>query len=231
MIEEMGDVVLIVIDPITAYLGVGKVDNRQGSDVRGVLTPFKELLEELRVGAVGITHFNKKDDVKSALLRILDSVSYVAAARHVYAVLKDPEDKDSRLFLKAKNNLGDDADTKGLRYGFSTKEVGYDDRLKTEIIAPFVVWHSEHVDLTADEALAAAGDHYEAGETAKDFLLKRLASGPVLATEILEEAKANDIAVRTLKRAKKKLGIDSVRQDPGDNKSPWVWALPSPGGI
>src|SRR5262249_37805075 len=163
MIGEMGDVALIVIDPITAYLGVGKVDSRQGTDVRGVLTPFKEMLEELHVAAVGITHFNKKDDVKSALLRILDSVSYVAAARHVYAVLKDPEDKDSRLFLKAKNNLGDDPDSRGLRYGFSTKVVGYDNKLKKEIVAPFVVWHPEHVDLTADEALAGARDPHEAG--------------------------------------------------------------------
>ena len=228
MIEEMGDVVLVVIDPITAYLGVGKVDSRAGTDVRGVLTPLKELLEELHVGALGISHFNKKDDVKSALLRVLDSVSYVAAARHVYAVVKDPEDKDSRLFLKAKNNIGNDPDTKGLRYSFSVKTAGRDNELKTDIVAPFVVWHPEHADITADEALAAAGDHYEAGQTAKDFLLKRLAAGPVLATDIFEDAKANDIAVRTLKRAKKKMQIESVRQTPGDNKSPWLWSLSQP---
>ena len=38
-----------------------------------------------------------------------------AAARHVYAVLDDPEGKNSKLFVKAKNNLA--RDTKALRYG------------------------------------------------------------------------------------------------------------------
>jgi len=40
--------------------------------------------------------------------------SRTAAARHVYAVLDDFEDKNSKLFVNAKNNLG--RDTKGLRY-------------------------------------------------------------------------------------------------------------------
>ena len=42
-------------------------------------------------------------------------MSRTAAARHVYAVLDDPEDKNSKLFVKAKNNLA--RDTKALRYG------------------------------------------------------------------------------------------------------------------
>jgi hypothetical protein len=62
-----------------------------------------------------LAHFNKRDDVKSALLRVSDSIAYVAAARHVYAVLDDPENKDSNLFVKAKNNLA--PDKKALRYG------------------------------------------------------------------------------------------------------------------
>src|SRR5215831_4460152 len=41
--------------------------------------------------------------------------SRTAAARHVYAMLDDPEDKNSKLFVKAKNNLA--RDTKALRYG------------------------------------------------------------------------------------------------------------------
>src|SRR5262249_3962054 len=97
-IEEMGDVVLIIIDPMSAYLGVGKVDGRSATDVRGVLTPLKEMAEELHIAVIGIAHFNKKDDIKSALLRVSDSIAYVAAARHVYAVIDDPEDKNSKLF-------------------------------------------------------------------------------------------------------------------------------------
>ena len=38
-IDEIGDVVLVLIDPISAYLGVGKVDSYRTTDVRAVLGP------------------------------------------------------------------------------------------------------------------------------------------------------------------------------------------------
>jgi AAA domain-containing protein len=123
-IHRIGNVVLMIIDPVSAYLGVGKVDGRSATDVRVVLTPLKDMAEELHVAIIGIGHFNKKDDIKSALLRVSDSIAYVAAARHVYAVLDDPEDKNSKLFVKAKNNLA--RDTKALRYGMGVKTVGHD---------------------------------------------------------------------------------------------------------
>jgi putative DNA primase/helicase len=135
-IEEIGNVVLVIIDPMNAYLGVGKVDGRSAIDVRAVLSPLKDMAEELHIAVIGIAHFNKKDDIKSALLRVSDSIAWVAAARHVYAVLDDPEDKNSKLFVKAKNNLA--PDTKALRYGMGVKKVGHDARLSVDIEAPFM---------------------------------------------------------------------------------------------
>jgi putative DNA primase/helicase len=121
-INRIANVVLIIIDPVSAYLGIGKIDGRSATDVRGVVTLLKDMAEELHVAVIGIAHLNKKDDIKSALLRVSDSIAYVAAARHVYAVLDDAEDKDSKLFVKAKNNLA--RDTKALRYGMGVKTVG-----------------------------------------------------------------------------------------------------------
>ena len=40
--NEDRNVGLVVIDPITAYLGVGKIDAYRTTDVRGVLAPFQE---------------------------------------------------------------------------------------------------------------------------------------------------------------------------------------------
>src|SRR5262249_1452858 len=145
-IERIGNVVLVIIDPVSAYLGVGKVDGRSATDVRGVLTPLKDMAEELHVAVIGICHFNKKDDIKSALLRVSDSIAYVAAARHVYAVLDDPDDKDCKLFVKAKNNLA--RDTKALRYGMGVKTVGHDPKLGVDINAPYIIWHPQHIEIT-----------------------------------------------------------------------------------
>ena len=221
-IQKIGNVVLVIIDPISAYLGVGKVDSRSATDVRGVLTPLKDMTEELHVAVIGICHFNKKDDIKSALLRVSDSIAYVAAARHVYAVLDDPDDKNSKLFVKAKNNLA--RDTKALRYGVSVKTVGHDPRLNVDIEAPFIIWHPQHVEITANEAMQAA-----TGQTAKrearEFLLDRLEAGPVNSDDIIAEAKQEGIAEKTLRRAKKDLGIKSRRR--GGTDGAWFWELPA----
>jgi len=187
-----------------------------------VLTPLKAMAEELQVAVIGIAHFNKKDDIKSALLRVSDSIAYVAAARHVYAVLDDPEDKDGKLFIKAKNNLA--RDTKALRYGIGVKTVGHDARLGVDIEAPFIVWHSQHVEITANEAMQAAGNR-TAKREAREFLLERLETGPVNSADIIEEAKQEGIAVKTLRRAKKELGVKSRRQ--GGTNGTWFWELPS----
>jgi putative DNA primase/helicase len=222
-IERIGNVVLVIVDPVSAYLGVGRVDGRSATDVRGVLTPLKDMVEELHISLIGIAHFNKKDDVKSALLRVSDSIAYVAAARHVYAVLDDPEDKNSKLFVKAKNNLA--RDTKALRYGMGVKKVGHDKRLGVDIQAPFIVWHPQHVEITANEAMAAAGGH-TAKREAREFLLERLEAGPVKADDIYDEARQEGIAEKTLKRAKKDLGIKS-RKEQGRTDGPWFWELPA----
>ena len=52
---------LVEIDPITAYLGVGKIDSFRNTDVRAVLAPLVELAAELNVAVIAIMHFNKKD--------------------------------------------------------------------------------------------------------------------------------------------------------------------------
>ena len=78
-IDEIGDVVLVIIDPVSAYLGVGKVNNSSTTDVRAVLAPLTKLAEEKKISIIGIMHFNKKADVTNAMLRIADSLAYVAA--------------------------------------------------------------------------------------------------------------------------------------------------------
>jgi hypothetical protein len=218
---RVGNVNMIQIDPITAYLGVKQIDSFRTTDVRAVLGPVTDLASELMVSIVGIMHFNKKIDVTNPLLRISDSLAFGATARHVYAVVDDPENK-RKLLVKGKNNLARH-DNKALAYGFGAREVGKDKKTGKEIWAPHVVWYSQHIEVTATEAMQAAGGQSGyARRDAREFLLNRLEAGPVNADDILEEAKHNGISQKTLKRAKKDLNIRSVRGE--DN---WFWELPA----
>jgi putative DNA primase/helicase len=123
-LDVLGDVMLVVIDPIASYLGIGKFNNASTTDVRGFLGPLAQLAERKKVAIIGVMHFNKKADVTNAMLRIADSLAYVAAARSVYVTLHDTEIKGRRLFVKAKNNLA--PDKAALTYTIGLREVGYD---------------------------------------------------------------------------------------------------------
>src|SRR5262249_61476528 len=106
----------------------------------------------------------------------------------------------------------------------SKTTVGHDAQLNKAIEAPFVVWHPEHVEITANEAMAAAGGHTSKRE-AKEFLLERLEAGPVKSDELIEEAKENGITKATLRRAQKDLGI-KPRKERGKVGGGGVWGLP-----
>jgi putative DNA primase/helicase len=225
-IDEIGSVVLIIIDPLSAYIGTGKVNSHMTADVRGFLAPLVDLAAEKKVAVIGIMHFNKKSDVTNAMLRIADSLAYVAAARHVYFVADDAEVESRRLFVKAKNNLS--PDNKALSYFISAKMVGTDEKTGKEIWAPYIVWGTDHVKVTAAEAMqadaggsGAASAKREAGE----FLLDRLEAGPAKAEDVIEEAKQNGIAEKTLRRAKRDLKIVS-RKEKELSGGGWFWELP-----
>jgi len=221
-IKRVGDVKLVQIDPITAYLGnaKGKIDSFRTTDVRSVLAPVVDFAADLRVAVVGIMHFNKKTDVDNALLRISDSLAFGATARHVYAVVDDAEN-DRKLLVKAKNNLAA-AGNKALAYHFGGREVGKDPESGETIFAPHILWENEHVEVTASEAMRANANKSSpsARDEAKKFLTDILANGPMLQSEIQDAAQGNGIAKRTLERAKRELDITA------EKNGQWYWRLP-----
>jgi len=219
-----GNVKLVEIDPVSAYLGLGKVDSYRTSDVRAVLGPLKDLAEELAVGIIGIMHFNKKIDSVS------DSLAFVAAPRHVFGVIDDP-DNGRKLVVAAKNNLADaNQKKKSLAFHFDVKQVGTDPRNEKPISAPFIVWEEGYVDVTATEALSAVNENKtpSALNDAKEFLRDILVAGGGRAprADIEEAAEAEKITEGTLRRAKKALKV-RAEKDRSIKDGAWYWVLPS----
>jgi putative DNA primase/helicase len=180
-VRRIGDVALIVIDPISSYMG--KTDSHKNAGVRGVLEPIGEFADRMRVAVLSITHFSKAgaSTTTKALHRFIGSIAFVGAPRIALAVIEDAEN-DRRLLLHAKNNLA--PPPLGLAYRIKEKIVGPPGR---SVTAPYVVWDGEHVTVTADEALAAdatKGGDTTASSEAEDFLRGLLAEGPVAAKQI-----------------------------------------------
>jgi DNA polymerase I-like protein with 3'-5' exonuclease and polymerase domains len=228
-IEQIGDVIAIEIDPITAYLGTGKtgVDSFRDTDVRAVLGPLIQLANDFRIAVIAIMHFNKKTDVTNALLRISNSLAFGGVARHVFAVTKDAANS-RRLVARAKNNIASEDDNRTLAFHFATKQVGKDHRDGRVIEAPFIEFEPGYVDVTATEALSAVNENKAPGalDDAKDFLREILVAGGgrALKADIEEAAEAEKIADKTLRRAKKALKVQAEK-DRSTAEGKWFWIL------
>jgi len=214
-IEKLGNTELICIDAITSYMG--KIDSHRTTDVRAVLEPVAEFAERHRVAILGVTHPPKAAQ-GNALRAFTGSFAFIAAPRIGFFVTTEP-DTDRRLLLPVKNNIGMKAP--GMGYYVSTKTVG------NNIIAPCILWDDAPVDVTADQAIAAAHAALKDGGSLKDaksFLRDLLALGSISSKEAEEAAEANGISSRTLKRAKKELGVKSEK---GGFEGGWQWTLTS----
>jgi hypothetical protein len=222
-IASFGDVRLVVIDPISSYLG-SKVDSHVNAAVRSVLEPVSEMAARLRIAFMAITH-QPKGTGTAAIHRFIGSIAFVAAARSAYLVISDPEDKDRRLFLPVKNNLAPPG--KGLAFRLEQRLVDDPDR---EIVASSVVWEPEPVTTTADQALKAVDDQGAvsgAGSEAEELLRDMLAGGPVAMKDIQAEAREAGLSWATVRRAKHRLGVIAERDGFG-SEGKWLWRLPDP---
>jgi putative DNA primase/helicase len=204
-ISTLGDVALVIVDPVTAYLGAGKIDTHKTSDVRAVLSPVTEFADELGITVLGLTHPPKNGGGK-AINAATGSLAFIAAARSAYLFTIEAE-TGRTLVLPIKNNLGPRRD--GLAFRISQRSI------TEEIIAPYVEWDSDPVTVTADEALAAESsviEDHSALDEAMDFLREELQAGEVEAAIVETQARKAGIAIKTLKRARKKLGVISRRE-------------------
>jgi hypothetical protein len=221
LLAQRGDVALVVIDPVSAYLA--GVDTHVNADVRAILAPLGELAAKHGVAVVCVSHLNKggaKGSAGDALLRVSGSLAFVAAARAAYIVVRDPENPVRRLLLPAKNNVG--KDQAGL--AFSVESHVLDSGIETSRI----LWEPEPVTITADEAMAAPPDDEDRTMTdeAVEFLRDVLIGGRVLARDLKRQAADAGISDKALRSARIRLSVAVEREGFGPQARSY-WRLSS----
>ena len=203
LIAELGDVRLLIIDPISAYLG--SVDSHKNAEVRALLAPLADLAAECRLAVVAINHLTKGSG--KAVYRSMGSIAFAAAARAVWNFYKDPDDEKRRLMMPTKMNLA--ADSYGLAY---TIEDGA------------VVWFNEPIFSTADDVQAReSGDGESSDPWPVEWLRDRLANGAVAVTQVEKDARSHGITHKQLRTAR---GTLKVLKRKSGFEGGWVIELP-----
>jgi len=203
LLKEIGDVALVIIDPITAYQP--KVNTNQNNEVRSSIVALTRLAEEFNVAVIAVMHMNK-DTALNAIYRPSGSVAYMALARAAYLVAKTPNlEKPTWAMVCTKLSSGGPV-TFSLTYGLVPRVL--DDGFEMPGLE-----YGGPTTLTAQDLLTPAKSKRD-GQTefAKNFLETFLADGPKLVKDVEDEAfnKLN-IAPSTLRKARRDLRIVSVR--------------------
>ncbi len=105
VIKSTGSI-LVVIDPVSAYLGGS--DSNNNADVRSVLGPLSVVARRRGCAVITINHFRKSSG--PAVQKSAMSMAFSAHARAVWGVARLREDPPNRVFVPIKSNLGLDAE-------------------------------------------------------------------------------------------------------------------------
>lgn len=202
VLESKRDIGLVIIDPISAY--TGNADTHNNASVRALLKPLSSMASDYKCAVLTVTHL-RKGGSGGALYRTMGSLAFTAAARAVWAVMKEKDRPGSRLFLPVKSNIG--ADGVGYRY---TLEEGR------------VAWDPEPVPFDADEGMFGTKAPGAATAEQVEWLRSRLALGPVASGDVERSCKKSGYSWESVrKHAKVILGVQSTRQGKA-----WFWSLP-----
>ncbi|HZC57781.1 MAG TPA: AAA family ATPase, partial [Xanthobacteraceae bacterium] len=102
MISDIAGVVLVTIDPITAFMG--KINSSSPTDVRGQLGPLTDLAERTNVAFSTVTHLPKQGG-PHAIDHFIGSQAFIAAARIGHLCVPEMQISDGGHTVPTGRNL------------------------------------------------------------------------------------------------------------------------------
>jgi AAA domain len=217
---------LVVIDPLMAHLP-DAVNSWRDQSVRTALAPLYRMAEERNCAVLIVLHLNKAKGA-DPLHRVGGSIGIPGAVRSALLLARDPGDPEGergvrRVLAHVKCNVASLAPS--LSYEIEPVLLAGDDRIKTARLR--LVGESEH---SGHDLLATPDpEQRTALDEAIDVLRAELADGERDAREVMAAVRAvAGVSERTVKTAKKELGVEAERINAGGRRGAgrWVWRLP-----
>jgi putative DNA primase/helicase len=224
-LQEHPEVRLIVVDPVSNYLGAAKMNSEQ--EIRAVLIPLKNLAEKMGVAIIGVMHLNKKADT-GAINRVGGAMAFVGVARVVYlfqASDDEPEEGavnrlQQHFMVVMKANITKRVE--GLIYEIPARAVVVEGSDEYMPVIRFVGTTVKNAEGVLQQKSEVRGRPPESITVAKAWLREYLKDGPKPSGEVIKAAKElQNLGSRTVEKAKAELGVLS-----GKDGKAWLWSLP-----
>jgi AAA domain len=222
-LEQIG---FAFFDALIDNLGAG-VNDWHGREVREALQPVRWIARELDICTLGSLHPNKRGSTFRDL--VAGSSAFNAVSRSSLLLAQHPEDETRRVLVRGKGNLS--ATPPAVEFvieGHRFTANGHE--FNVPRAASF-----DACDMTVDELIDTTGtktaEHSkvaEAVEIIEALLPKDGEWHP--AAPIYEACAADDIEKHTVKRAKRRLGLENRRAGTFQAPSEWRWAHGTPLG-
>ncbi|WP_347957936.1 AAA family ATPase [Gordonia aichiensis] len=204
-------VTFIVLDAATSAMS-SNLSGKDDRQVRQYLEPLSQLAARHNIVILGLVHFGKRDGADSGKL-ILGSIAWSQVARSVLSVAADP-DTGNLVVTNTKGNLA--PRTRSVEAHIVSKAVMIDGE-QTEIGA--LEWLGE---TTSDARDFLSGEDGQSNRDVDDWLADYLKLERRKATDVFQAADANGFSKDQVKRAKKRVGVQAVKEGPS-----WFWQLPT----
>ena len=203
LVIEQKDVKLIVIDPITHF--IGKLNESSSPEICNFINNLNEFAKKYNLSIIINKHLRKTKagdkGISSAISEVAGSGSWVNAPRMSWVISRDHDDKSLVLFKSLKVNLIKQED-EAFVYKLIPTQILHDDKpiptLKLE-------WQNYTKSITADEAVNK--DAYEKTKLEKcgDFIYQYLKeNGQSRCAAIREEAVKKGFTISTYRIAEEK---------------------------
>lgn len=193
---------LVIIDPLYSFLDT-QFDSCRDQDMKHVLSALSDLADRTNACIIGVRHLNKATGL-SSMYRGMGSMAVIGVARSGLMVVRDTEDEDLRYLTHIKSNLG--KLQKPLR--FRLVEVGSTVRIE---------WEGQEQGNLRD---LTTTDKAPVSTTAVLLLTNLLQKEDIPAAEVYKMADRAGVSDKTLKRAKKMIGVKSHQLG-----GIWYWSL------
>lgn len=218
-IKSIGNVALVVIDPITNYLGAKKMNAEE--EIRGgILMPLSLIARQHDCSIITVGHLNKRGNEAAVLQRLMGCAAFVGVARDVFIFGPDPDEEDKYVHVMSEMR---NKSAPKLKYRTEAVTVAWGGK-ESEVIK--VAWCG--VSYADVDEVVNAPKQQDKSITSKAVALiaGMLRSGAKRKSDIDQALKENGIDPARLEftRIKKRCKAE-VRPLPGKSAG-WEWFLP-----